>query len=120
MGSEDEESRDDMTPQQSYYAELFHLEQFGTPEQVAQFSAGGPPPPRKADGVTGKILFYEANMPTLEEFAGLLAEMETSGWITSEVREKVEGLPRAQGVAELKVRMVEPDCGQPSPAAGTE
>ncbi|WP_433657994.1 hypothetical protein ACQPW1_39595 [Nocardia sp. CA-128927] len=116
----DEEGGGAATPQQIYFGQRFHLEQFGTPEQVAKFSAGGPPPPLKADGVTGKILFYEANMPTVEEFAGLLAEMEKGGWITSEVREKVAGLSRADGVAELKARMVEPDSGQRPPAAGTE
>ncbi|WP_433660815.1 hypothetical protein ACQPW1_00550 [Nocardia sp. CA-128927] len=118
MGLDDEDG--DATPQQIYYGKLFHLEQFGTPEEVAEFSAAGPPPPGKADGVTGKILFYGANTPTVEEFAGLLTEMEKAGWITSEVREKVEGLPRADGVAELKARMVEPDSGQRQPAAGTE
>ncbi|WP_433655055.1 hypothetical protein ACQPW1_29535 [Nocardia sp. CA-128927] len=117
MGSDDEEGHDQATAQQVYYADLFHLEQFGTPEQVAEFSAGGPPPPTKADGITGKILFYEANPPTLEEFAGLLEEMEIGGWIASEIREKVAGLPRADGVAELKARMVERDTGnQHAPA----
>ncbi|WP_433655000.1 hypothetical protein ACQPW1_29255 [Nocardia sp. CA-128927] len=109
-----------MTPQQHYYARRYHLEHHGTPEEVAEFSASGPPPPRKADGVTGKILFYEANPPTLEEFAGLLAEMEMGGWITSEVREKVAELPRADGVAELKARMVERDSDERQPASGTE
>ncbi|GAA5087160.1 hypothetical protein [Nocardia iowensis] len=119
MGLNDDEG-DDATPQQIYFGQLFHLEQFGTPEQVAQFSADGPPPPRLADGVTGKILFYEANTPTLEEFAGLLVEMENGGWITSEVREKIAELPRVDGLAELKARMVEPDSGPRQPTAGTE
>uniref|UniRef100_UPI003F4999DA hypothetical protein n=1 Tax=Nocardia suismassiliense TaxID=2077092 RepID=UPI003F4999DA len=110
---------DDATPQQIYFGQLFHLQQFGTPEQVAAFSADGPPRPTKADGVTGKILFYEANPPTLEEFAGLLVEMEKGGWITSEVREKVAELPRTDGVAELKARMVERDSDEQS-ASGTE
>lgn len=120
MGLDDEKRHDEATPQQIYFGQLFHLEQFGTPEQIAKFSTGGPPPPRKADGVTGKILFYEANPPTLEEFAGLLAEMEMGGWITSEVRKKVAELPRANGVAELKARMVERDSDERQPASGTE
>ncbi|MFI7002369.1 hypothetical protein [Nocardia sp. NPDC050175] len=121
MGSDDElRSPLGVTPQQHYYARRYFLEHHGTPEEAAEFSAGGPPPPRPADGVTGKILYYEANLPTVEEFAGLLAEMENGGWITTEVREKVAELPRADGVAELKARMVERDSGERQQAAGTE
>lgn len=121
MGSDDElRSPLGVTPQQHYYARRYFLEHHGTPEEVAEFSAGGPPPPKKADGVTGKILYYEANTPTLEEFAGLLTEMETAGWITSEVRGKVAELPRAEGIAELKARMVERDSDERQQAAGTE
>ncbi|MEU0872930.1 hypothetical protein [Nocardia brasiliensis] len=119
MESDDEwRSPSKVTPQQTYYAQRYYLERHGTPEQVADYSAGGPPPPEKGDGVTGKILFYEANPPTPEDVAVLLAEMEQAGWITSTTREALTELPPGDSVAELKARMVEPDSDHRQPPAG--
>ncbi|WP_280442210.1 hypothetical protein [Nocardia brasiliensis] len=121
MGSDEElRSQLKVTAQQSYYAQRYYLEHHGTPEQVAEFSAAGPPPPEKADGVTGKILYYEANTPTVEEVAALLSEMEEAGWITGATREALAELPPEDGVAVLKARMVEPDSDQRQPSAGIE
>ncbi|QIS01009.1 hypothetical protein F5X71_00495 [Nocardia brasiliensis] len=120
MASDDEQSPLEVTPQQSYYAQRYYLERHGTPEQVAEFSAAGPPPPEQADGVTGKVLYYEANTPSADDIAALLVEMEQAGWITSTIRATLAELPPEDGVAELKARMVEPDSDrrQPGPGAG--
>lgn len=120
MGLDDEEDHDDTTPQQIYYGQLSWYQTHGTPEQLAKFSAGGPPPPMKKDGVTGKILFYEVNTPTVDEIAALLEAMEQAGWITSTIRESIAQLPTQELVAELKARLVERDSGPRPSAAGTE
>ncbi|WP_174567805.1 hypothetical protein [Nocardia altamirensis] len=139
MGLSDEIGHDDATLQQHYFGQLAWYQHYGTPEQLAKFSAGGPPPPMKADGVTGKILWFEVHTPSVSELAALLAEMETAGWITVEVRENIAELSPADGIAELKARMVEQDSvrltdrmaeqkarvaerdsGRPEPLGGTE
>ncbi|OCF85967.1 hypothetical protein [Nocardia brasiliensis] len=108
------------TPQQIYHGKLYQLQHHGTPEQVAEFSADGPPRPETADGVTGWIFYYEANTPTMDQVAALLAEMETLGWITGTVRETLAELSPQEATAELKARMVErnPDDQQSPAEAG--
>ncbi|WP_107660594.1 hypothetical protein [Nocardia suismassiliense] len=120
MGSDDEEDHDDTTPQQHCYRQVHWLRHYGTNEQLAKYTAGGPPRPSKKDGVIGKILFYEVNTPTVDEVAALLEEMERAGWITSTIRKSIAQLSTHELMAELKARMIERDSGPGLSAAGME
>ncbi|MFQ6395721.1 hypothetical protein ACLMAJ_19925 [Nocardia sp. KC 131] len=120
MGQSDEDGGDNATPQQIYYRQLFHLQHYGPAEMLAEFETAGPPTPLASDGMTGKILWFEAHPPSVDEVAALLALMAAGGWITSTEAEHLAQLPQAECIAELKARMIERDSERRQPASGSE
>ncbi|MEV0027711.1 hypothetical protein [Nocardia sp. NPDC050793] len=111
MGLSDEMSLDDTeTPQQSYCARVCFLRRY-TLQALAQFTAGGPPPRVKADGARGLLLWHERHVPTVEEFARLLAQMEAEG-LLSVVNSSACTQPSADTVASLKALVSESGTAQ--------
>ncbi|GAD87069.1 MULTISPECIES: hypothetical protein [Nocardia] len=74
---------DQGTEQQRYYAHLDFLRRAGKTAQADRLAAGGPPPPRKADGPEGWLAWHEHHPPTPEELDKLVDRLLDAGQITA-------------------------------------
>jgi len=107
MGLSDEEGFDDETAQQMYYGTARYYDLYGTPEQLAKYTAGGPPPPEAADGVIGKILWHEHHPATVDELTAILEQMRTEGLVTDTGPRAYTGPIPPADIADLKHHMIE-------------
>ncbi|MFD4441022.1 hypothetical protein ACFWPK_14755 [Nocardia sp. NPDC058519] len=73
---------DEGTEQQGPYGHLGFLRRAGMTKQADWFAAGGPPPPRTADGYRGWTLWHEHHPSTAEELTQLVDRLLDAGSIT--------------------------------------
>ncbi|MET8871705.1 hypothetical protein [Nocardia sp. NPDC004604] len=107
MGLSDEEGYDNETSQQMYYGTVWFYRNYGTPEQLAKYTAGGPPPPEPADGIIGKILWHEHHRATVEELTAILEQMREEGLVTDTGPRAYTGPVPPADIADLKAHMIE-------------
>ena len=105
MGLSEDLDEDGITPQVSYYASLNKCRR-RDPQRAAMMAAWGPPPPAKADGVDGQILWHEYHLPTVDELAALVKQMRDEEYLTAGEAAEFIGEPTAEHVARLKAAVI--------------
>ncbi|MFD4444796.1 hypothetical protein ACFWPK_33960 [Nocardia sp. NPDC058519] len=71
------------TEQQWYYGQLGFARRAGMTALVDKLVAGGPPPPRSADGPIGWLVWHEHHLPTSEELTQLVDQLLGARLITA-------------------------------------